>query len=313
MSQVSSFFPRDARGQIVADIRVGTEYITTGYAASGPVLQPIGISFACARWSDEISPRLKPIVLKDILGLSHLNFDLDKQGSARGHLSECACDACNRGVDPSIRTDYENRVLEEVLNILEEQGRAPFHLKLGIFCSSDLLAEKTLLSRLLHAIRGYSGTLELFLIDRKYGGAIQNTRHGGSLRDAVGQHKAMAQFIQELSESIPSSIEVQGTFFAEGNDYLDMVSQNPAFRHHLLIGSDIEEAAADMGEVGLLAGSRRKPIALAKTAVSPLMGRVESNGALTSVSIPGGKAPSSQNPLYWRMKAVQALGRPYFS
>lgn len=305
--------------QQVGELTVGTQYYTppASRGLSVSAARRIGIGFICTRWTDTISSKLRGIIDNEIHGWAHKNFDALQSENQRGRLSECACIACDRTKNPTVRADYENLILQEVLDILRKQNHKPFHLKLCLFCSGNLLAEKTLLSRLLDALKSQSGTIRLFFIDSKYETAIQSAGyHRLPARDdaikllrAVGFNHAIRQFIQELTESAPSSIEISGMFFATGKDYATVAKEDATFRHDLLIGSGIELARVEIGKVAAAAGSGRKPIVLARIPASPIIARVEPNGDLTSRFQPGTNKASSKEAPCWQAVYTLALQR----
>lgn len=270
--------------------------------------RPIGLSFSCTRYFPNINPKIANIYANVINGKASQDMTQNtfcphdavtgSCGNKRGHLSECRCSVLDRTEHPEIRHEYENQVIAAVFNILKGSNIAPFHLKLAVFCSSELLGEQILLFRLLNELKknNLSGSIELFFVDHCYSQAIANSRHGGSFEQAVGGEKYIEQFLQEICYALPSNIQVSGTFFDDGATYISAARADPKFKHHLLIGADIENANFDMGTVGREAGlGLRAPITLAKRPI-PALCHLDEHGNFKNCYNPSANSPLVTQP-----------------
>lgn len=195
-------------------------------------------------------------------------------GNLRGTLAECRCEVLDRKRYPNMRTDYEDRVIRMVLDLVKTRVS---HLKLAIFCSGRLLGEEILLFRLFNQLKGKAlGRLQLFFIDRCYSGAI--------LKQAPEDY--MSQFLTEISQYLPKGMKCDVTFFGEADDYMSLAeSRGETFKHDLLIGADIYSSEAEIeknnrqvAEIAKRAGLRQiHPIILTqvkKGAAGPFEGQI---------------------------------------
>lgn len=268
---------------------------------------PVSISFRCSRsvsWMDE---RMSRVFQNAIFKKAHL--DMTKNhicshnqvtggcGNRRGYLSECRCEVLDRISHPDVRTNYENRVIKTIFHLLSNTT-GPFHFKLAIFCSGELLGEQVLLFRLLDKLKkeNATGIIELFLIDHCYKHAIENSTHTDKFEDCVGREKCIEQFLIEIGQCLPQSISIRGSFFASSEQYIQMAQNNDRLKHHLLIVADIENSNFDMGQIGEKAGcGLANPIALIKTD-APAVCELDSVGHLTNCYNPsGGARPAKRN------------------
>ncbi|NNM43643.1 MAG: hypothetical protein HKM07_04810 [Chlamydiae bacterium] len=256
--------------------------------------QRVAISFACARDVYHIDNRIYNVFINAIsdtaykdmspnLSCSHENV-AGGCGNRRGFLSECRCEPLDRLKFPGIRENYENRIIKTLLSKIGNSSNN-FHVKLAIFCSGQLLGEQILLFKLLHQLNqsNAKGTIELFLIDHCYAPAISGSTHNDNLSDAVGREGYIQQFLTEICQCLPKDIKVKGTFFSDSKLYIQMAQKDTAFRHHLLVGADIEKANFDMGEVGKKAGSNGnpQPVVLVKTTTNqPAVCKLDNIGNL---------------------------------
>jgi len=287
--------------RVITDATVNVEQLNVGS-------KQIGLSFGCKRYAPYIDPRISAIYTNAILGKAAQDMTYNSTcphnkvtsscGNQRRHLSECRCKILDRIDHPEIRFAYENQVISAIYEILKENGANPFHLKLGIFCSGELLGEQILLFRLLNELNksSLSGHIELFLIDRCYNTAIENSYQGYSFEQAVGNQKYIAQFLEEICYALPQNITVSGTFFDEADTYISTAQSNPNFKHHLLIGADIEKANFDMGRIGREAGlGKTLPITLVK-APNSLLCQLDGYGNLRNCFNPNVTQPTLELP-----------------
>lgn len=283
----SSSFIFGNRQQVDANLTVGT--------LSNPSIkqQKIGIFFHCSRLVSSIDQTMKTVFTNAIQGKAHLDMTpgncpqhkdvAGECGNRRKHLTECRCEILDRNGHPEIRLAYEDKVIKAIFQLLRTQKKDSFHLKLAIFCPGFLLGEEILLFRLFEALKkgGFSGKIELFFVDRCFRNAIGNARNDGSFEDTVGKEKYIAQFIEEMCACLPKNITLEGTFFGDARHYIEMAKNNPHFKHHLLIGADIEKANLTMGEVGREAGlGTAAPITLIKRDATPQLCHLDLLGNL---------------------------------
>lgn len=220
----------------------------------------VGLSFACARGVDRIDASIEPIFRNAIAGEAFRDIrpvrspeGINERGNRRGALAECRCETLNRLTHPARRTAYEDRVIAKVLE-MGGDTTAPFHFKLAIFASGGLLGEQILLFRLLDKVKDRSGTLEVFFIDQCYEPMIRDATHRATFEEALGREESVQQFLREFCHCLPSTLTLRGTFFASARSYLQMARMNLLFKHHLLIGADIEDANRVVGQIGREAG-----------------------------------------------------------
>lgn len=209
-----------------------------------------------------IHPEIFNVFKNAIQGKAHENMvanpdfciqgDKGHCGNRRGDLAECRCEDLNRKKNPHIRHQFENNVIEKILDHpkIEQSlsSGSPFQFNLAVFCSGRLLGEEILLFRLFNALhnKGVSGTINMFLIDRgEYGPAIAL----GDASKALRQHKYLNQFLTEICGCLPPSLKVNGTIFAEADHYISQVQSDGRFRHDLLIGADMEGAYKYMPKI----------------------------------------------------------------
>jgi hypothetical protein len=298
--QVSSSWNIGNNGQVNASVAVNTLY------EQGR--KPVAIAFSCSRFVQGIDRNIYAVFVRAIRGESHLDMQVSDQcahdnvlsgcGNRRNALSECRCEVLNRVTYPERRISYENQVINAIMSSVVAQG-SPFHFRLGIFCSGELLGEEILLFRLFNVLleRGLTGTLELFFVDHCYSSAINNSTHNGSLPDAVGRSAYIEQFLLEIAQCAPQNITVKGAFFDDSEKYIQLAAQNPGFKHHLLIGADIENANIGMGKVGREAGlAVTQPIVLVKREVEGAqVCQLDSQGALENCYAPVDSGEVSSN------------------
>ena len=298
--QLSSSWNIGSLGQVHASITVNTLY--------GARHSPEAISFTCSRLVQGIDRNIYDVFVRVIQGQAHFDMQVNDQclhdevlggcGNRRNALSECRCEVLNRAAHPGRRIAYENQVINAIIANVAAQGSS-FYFKLGIFGSGELLGEEILLFRLFDVLtaRHFTGTLELFFVDPYYSSAISNSSQNGNLSDAVGRAACIKQFLIEIAQCAPQNVIVKGTFFDNSAKYIELAEQNPAFKHHLLIGADIENANFDMGKVGREAGlGMAQPIALVKTKKEPLVCQLDSAGSLENCYVPvdGGEVLSQR-------------------
>ncbi|MGR3952530.1 MAG: hypothetical protein QRY74_06555 [Chlamydia sp.] len=130
-------------------------------------------------------------------------------GNLRGRLSECTCSTLNRKRNPKIRIEYENRVIDAIMQSVRS-AKGEFHFKLAVFASGHLLGEQILLFRLLDQLKkeGKRGTIDLFFIDKSYSSAINR-----SDENILGREGSIEQFLVEITQILPKNITVMGSFF----------------------------------------------------------------------------------------------------
>ncbi len=270
-------------------------------------LNPISISFHCSRSVSCIDKNICNVFQNAIDGNAHVDmiqnpFCSHEQviggcGNKRGYLSECRCEILNRVDKPEVRKNYENKVINTILQKFSDSMNS-FHLKLAIFCSGELLGEQILLFRLLHKLKQKkaAGTIELFLIDRCYKQAIRNSCHDRNFEDSVGKEKYIEQFLREICQCLPQNITLKGNFFYSAKMYIKIAKINNAFKHHLLIGADIENTNVIMGNIGREAGLGidQPPIVLIKKS-DPWVCQLDPSGNLENCYIPGGKGTAHFN------------------
>jgi len=218
------------------DIRSGS--VRTNFSGQ----QPYSISFQCSRIQPPgrnpsmiyIHPEIFGVFMNAVQGKAHEDMqpnnsgvckgaDMSHCGNRRGDLAECRCEDLNRKTKPYIRNHFENDVIGKILSHqkIEQSLRTgdQFQFNLGIFCSGRLLGEEILLFRLLHALhnRGVSGTINVFLIDKgEYTSAIGLSDPSA----ALDQHRYLHQFLTEICGCLPPSLKINGTIFAEADQYI---------------------------------------------------------------------------------------------
>ncbi|MCK4935171.1 MAG: hypothetical protein KAR79_06245, partial [Simkaniaceae bacterium] len=78
-------------------------------------------------------------------------------GNRRGDLAECRCPVYDRLEKPSLRHQFENDVIEKIINHptmrKAKMGKIPFEFHLAVFCSGRLLGEEILLFRLFDRLK----------------------------------------------------------------------------------------------------------------------------------------------------------------
>ncbi len=296
--------------------------------------RPYGISFECSRIQPPgldqntiyINRGLYEVFLKAVQGKAHEDMrpnttgtcsgaDMRHCGNRRGDLAECRCEDLNRKTKPYVRHQFENEVIGKIVTHpkIEQSlsSKTPFQFNIAVFCSGRLLGEEILLFRLFHALhnKGVSGTINLFLIDRlEYAPAIGL----GDSAKALNQHTYLRQFLTEICEGLPPSLKVNGTFFAEADDYMAQASANAQFKHDLLIGADMEGAHEHMPKMNTSAGidPSQPPLALvrkANTSGLPSVCEVSAHGELTNCYAPlnmlgarrGSDTPSPTQATSW--------------
>lgn len=197
-------------------------------------------------------------------------------GNVRQYLWECGCDDLNRKLNKFYRLHFENDVISSIVNsqkiVNAQNAQTPFQFNLAMFCSGGLLGEEILLFRLINELRNreMSGTINLFLIDWEYKSAINRGNPDGLID----------QFLREVCGSLPPSIKVNGTFFGDDDDYIQMVQVNSQFKHDLLIGADPEGAEKLMGKISQRASIffEQAPIVLIRSNRGPSICRINLMG-----------------------------------
>lgn len=276
MSTVSLFGPQDNR----------TLNVTTDFSRQGPC----SISFSCSRaylrdldsHKLYLSQKVHDIFKNAVEGRAHEDINPNVSGhcafpdSVSGHcgnmreaLGECRCEDLNRKAKPRIRYHFESTVINKILTHakIEQSLRspAPFLFNLAIFCSGRLLGEEVLLFRLLNELckQRASGTIRLFLIDRAYSSAIEL----GNSQTALHQNQYLQQFLTEICECLPPSLKIDGTIFAEADDYTAQAQADDRFKHDLLIGADIENTQQIMSDINAKASAAhgQTPLALVRS------------------------------------------------
>ncbi|HEY5259192.1 MAG TPA: hypothetical protein VIJ46_00980, partial [Rhabdochlamydiaceae bacterium] len=273
--------------QLFQNNDIHSTLVTTDFSRQ----KPYGISFQCSRIQPPgrdpnmiyIHPDIFGVFLRAVQGKAHEDMqpnntgtcsgaDMRHCGNRRGDLAECRCEDLNRKTKPYIRHQFENDVIGRVLTHRKiEQSlssKTPFQFNITIFCSGRLLGEEILLFRLFHALhnKGVSGTINLRLIDRlEYAPAIEL----GDPEKALNQHGYLRQFLTEICESLPPSIKVNGTFYAEADVYSAQVSREARLKHDLLIGADMEGAHEHMPKMNATAAvdPKQSPLALVRKAI----------------------------------------------
>lgn len=247
---------------------------------------PFNISFQCAR---RALPGTDPstIVFKDkrvcnlfknaVEGKAHKDMQPNTTGmcalpgSNKGHcgnkrqgseLAECRCPSLDRVGFPDTRKIYEDKVIQTILNhpqIVKAKARGhAFQFNLAVFGSGRLLGEEILLFRLVHALhnQGLAGTLNLFFIDRdEYKPIIE----ASNPKTALESCSYLNEFLKELVECLPPSLVIKGAFYGEADDYIKQAQINPAYKHDLLIGADIETAVPVVKKIDRLASNTKSP------------------------------------------------------
>lgn len=261
------------------------------------------LSFECSRKVSWIDRKIHSIFMNAIQGEAHRDLIYNSQcphnqvtgscGNRRGALSECRCSTLDRVNQPEIRRNYENKVIKKILELLGQPN--PFHLRLAIFCSGQLLGEEILLFRLIHELKARSktGSIEVFFIDLCYAQAISKAKHNTNFKDSVGKKDYISQFISDFSGCLPPNIELKGTFFDSSESYINFATANPSFKHDLLIGADIENTNVVMARIGTQAGARGiEPITLIRGANAALC-ELDPIGNLINCYNPEGNGNSS--------------------
>ena len=266
------------------------------------------ISFYGERVLDTVHPSISSVFenaingraqmdMKEVAGQCRYEEVAGDCGNKRGSLTECRCKVLDRVNYPIRRFEYENQVIDKILDIIKEKREHPFHFRLAIFASGRLLGKEILLFRLFNKLKGRKGTIEVFLIDLCYERAIAISNP--STKTLVGSSGTdyIAQFLEEICCCLPPSITIQGNFFAGHESYIKAARENLKFWHDLLIGADIEDTSKIMGEirqVGLHPDI--KPIVLVKGKDIPLVCKVDQNGGLQGCSIPGNEEAPATYP-----------------
>lgn len=194
--------------------------------------------FHCSRNNDPVEARIYPIYKNAVEGNAHLNGE-------RGALAENTVPV-DRKTAPQVYLNFENQVILALTDSL----KSPFELKLAIYNPGQLLGTEILLFRLVDYLKRkeVSGEIRLFLIDYSYNTSLSGVNY-------------ISQFAKDICLALPSSIQVQCTFFASREDYLQLASNNPHFKHHLLIGP---ETAKGFEAFSSGADNGKDPIKLSK-------------------------------------------------
>ena len=310
--QFSSCWDIDGR----ASLKVSTDCSIT-LADGRWQIAPMSISFKCHRKFGCIDADIYDVFIRAVNGkavddmIANPNGcshnETNGCGNLRGRLSECRCEILNRKTNPQIRHNYENHVISEIIKIIQKQNIACFKLNLAIFCSGGLLGEEILLFRLFDQLKriNASGVINLFLIDRYYDQSIKISsiyykkianKQSASLTDACGGQMELEQFLIEICKSVPPTINIEGTVFSESTQYIERAQSDGSFKHHLIIGADIEKSKDYMSEMSNKAGlGDAKPIVLLKTD-KPLICQLEVSGELDKCYIPYQSQSVSQQP-----------------
>lgn len=243
-------------------------HFQTAQTPNGLTQIPLAIVAICKRNSLQMHNSIYSIYHACIHNLSgqllsaraaNCGSDFGHCGNYRVHLTECRCKTLDRISNPLIRKIYEDKVIAQAIAIANHQV-GNFHLKIAVFASGGLYGEQVLVFRLVESLKkmGCGGLISLFLIDRAYHPAIQQTQQfhidmqtkgRGSWDGLLGNRLDMKQFVCEISQCLPSSITVECTFFGVHYDYLTAARTLPCFKHHLLIGADIEDTIHIMSEI----------------------------------------------------------------
>lgn len=231
------------------------------------------LQFKVSRNDNVVEPRIFNTFKNVVEGNAHLE--------SKGMLGEDRVPV-DRDREPLTLLNFENQVILS----LTEAINSPFELKLAIYNPGYLLGTEILLFRLIDYLKRMkaSGEIQLFLIDSRYQDSIQKSIGGKQIMPV----DYISQFVKDICLALPSSIKVQGTFFASSEDYLQMANQ-----HHLLIGpQDAKDLAA------LNKGVKKAPITLGKnikTCELKLSGKFEEFYSRSDRIT--GFAPMNQNPV----------------
>lgn len=194
--------------------------------------------FHCSRSNGPVATKIYPIYKNAVEGNAHLNDE-------RGALAENTVPV-DRKTDPQVYLNFENQVILALTDSL----KSPFELKLAIYNPGQLLGTEILLFRLVDYLKrkDASGEIRLFLIDYSYNTSLSDVNY-------------VSQFARDICLALPSSIQVQCTFFASREEYLQLANSNSHFKHHLLIGPETAK-----GFEAFIGGAenRKDPIKLSK-------------------------------------------------
>ena len=262
------------------------------------VQKPLNMRFACRRQSNHVDPNILNIYQQAIVGLSRGSLKTNLTGcwtgriskycgNSRGELFECSCEILNGIKYPQLRHQYENKVIDAVLNIIYSDPLLR-SLNIAIFASGGLFGEFVLMVRLIDRLKniGFNGTIELFLIDQQYRDNINKAydfdpstcSNGFPWVNFLGGRQDLAQFLQEISLCLPSTIQVNGAVFGEADDYINRALKDSRFRHDLLIGADIEDTQAIVSKLKLQAQRNNVPgIVLIKQNNQPKICEIKSS------------------------------------
>ncbi len=235
--------------------------------------RPLGLLFNFSNEMTEQNLEVRRIFMNAIRGEAHQDIvgfrpscshiqTTGGCGNRRGDLEECRCRWVDRTVRPSVRRDYEDRVINGILETIENsQDQTNFSFKLAIFASGRLLAEEILLFRLFHELesRNYSGKIRLFLIDQCYRRVITVSTHSDVLIQSLGNERYVRQFIEEIHQHKPIAVRVEGIFFFDAEHYVRLAEKDDKFRHHYLIGAEIEGTQACVENIASAAESSEGP------------------------------------------------------
>lgn len=248
--------------------------------------KPINILFKCVRQHPLMNCKVADVYCAAVHGNAHLLLtqnpnscgegDVAKHcGHYRGKLTECRCDTLDRIQHPMRRLQFENKVIQAALAIIAQQKES-FVINIAIFASGGLHGEEILLFRLFHELRKkqLKGKITLFFIDTDYKKNIEATKQVYHLSKRVssfswmmnvGCREDLAQFLHEVSLCLPPEVVVEGAVFGDSDNYIMSAQKNDAYKHHLLIGADIENLVSVVGTIDKLAGwGSAKPIVLIK-------------------------------------------------
>lgn len=279
--------------------------------------QPFNMSFRCERrqvpggdpsqivFTDE---RIKRLFQNAVEGNAHKDMAANKKGvcahprAERGdcgnkrlfsELAECRCEDLDRIANPYRRRYFENNIMIQILEhpkIRAVKGTShKFEFNLAIFCSGRLLGEEILLFRLINELhkQRLAGTINLFLIDRdEYTPAIALC----DPKTALARHPYLKEFLAELVECLPPSLQIKGTIYGQAAHYIDHAQKDPAFKHDLLIGADTEGAHKVMPSINQYASASRGQIPYVLERSAPQTGKpsfcaVDTTGELVDCKV----------------------------
>ncbi len=262
------------------------------------MMKPFGVSFRCSRTVPWINKNIYTVYMHAIGGDAAQDLSLRnncshdfkrKVGTMRNILAECSCDNLNRMKYPYIRKNFENKVIETILQILGSDKS--FNLKLAFLDSGKLLSEQILLFRLINELKKKEckGTIELFFIDYCYQQLDVNSYCGQNFEEALGYQKEIQQFLREMSLCLPETIILRGEFFSDPKKYISEAKNSQSYQHDFLIDCNFGDDSQEKNIIAVQeVGRGRDPLVLSQKDDTPLTWELKSSKSSEKYSVDGG-------------------------